>query len=51
MYYDMGVTQKNPGAPGEVRDALTDILRHGAHQLLAQAPLCQNSCRVAQMNS
>ena len=37
MHYDTGVTQKNPGAPGEVRDALTDILRHGAHQLLAQA--------------
>ena len=37
MPYDTGVMQKNPGAPGEVRDVLTDILRHGAPQLLAQA--------------
>jgi putative transposase len=28
---------KNPGMAGEVRDALTDVLRQGAQQLLAQA--------------
>lgn len=37
MHHDTGVTQKNPGGASEVRDALTDILRHGAHQLLTQA--------------
>ena len=37
MHNDTGVELKNPGVPGEVRDALTDVLRQGAHQLLTQA--------------
>ena len=37
MNNDTEVELKNPGVPGEVQDALTDVLRHGAHQLLAQA--------------
>lgn len=37
MHHDTGVTQKNPGGASEVRDALTEVLRHGAHQLLTQA--------------
>ena len=37
MHNDTGVELKNPGVPREVRDALTEILRHGAHQLLTQA--------------
>lgn len=37
MHNDTGVELKNPGGSGEVQDALTDILRHGAHQLLTQA--------------
>ncbi len=31
------VKLKNPGIPGEVRDPLTEVLRQGAQQLLAQA--------------
>ena len=37
MKNDKVVVLKNPGVPGEVRDALTEILREGAQQLLAQA--------------
>jgi Transposase, Mutator family len=37
MNNDTGIEPKNPGVSGEVRDALTDVLRHGAHQLLTQA--------------
>ncbi len=37
MHNDTGVEWKNPGVSGEVRDALTDVLRQGAHQLLTQA--------------
>jgi transposase-like protein len=37
MNHDTEVTQRNPGVPGAVQDALTDVLRHGAQQLLAQA--------------
>ena len=37
MRNDKVVTLKNPGVPGEVRDALTEILREGAQQLLAEA--------------
>jgi putative transposase len=37
MNNDTGVELKNPGGSGEVQDALTDVLRHGAHQLLTQA--------------
>ena len=37
MQYDTGVTPKNPGEPGEGHDALTEVLRHGAQQLLTQA--------------
>ncbi|MBU6432464.1 MAG: IS256 family transposase [Nitrospirae bacterium] len=37
MHNDTGVELKNPGVSGEVQDALTDVLRHGAHQLLTQA--------------
>ena len=37
MKNDKVVTLKNPGVPGEVQDLLTEILREGAQQLLAQA--------------
>lgn len=37
MKNDKVVTLKNPGFPGEVRDALTEVLRHGARQLLSEA--------------
>ena len=37
MHNDTEVGLRNPGVPGEVQDALTDVLRQGAHQLLAQA--------------
>ena len=37
MNNDKVVELKNPGVPGEVRDALTEVLRQGAQQLLAQA--------------
>ncbi len=37
MKNDKVVALKNPGVPGEVRDALTEVLREGAQQLLAQA--------------
>ena len=37
MRNDKVVALKNPGVPGEVRDALTEILREGAQQLLSQA--------------
>ena len=37
MHHETGVEWKNPGGPGEVRDALTDVLRQGAHPLLTQA--------------
>ena len=37
MKNDKVVTLKNPGVPGTVRDALTEVLREGAQQLLSQA--------------
>ncbi len=37
MKNDKGVTLRKPGVPGEVRDALTEVLREGAQQLLAEA--------------
>ena len=37
MKNDKVVVLKNPGVPGEVRDALTEVLRQGAQQLLSQA--------------
>ena len=37
MKNDKVVTLKNPGVPGTVRDALTDVLRQGAQQLLSEA--------------
>ena len=37
MRNDKVVTLKNPGVPGTVRDALTEVLREGAQQLLSQA--------------
>jgi len=37
MNHDTDVIQRNPGGAGEVRDARTDVLRHGAQQLLTQA--------------
>ena len=37
MRNDKVVTLKNPGVSGEVRDALTEIIREGAQQLLSQA--------------
>ncbi|MDA8364292.1 MAG: IS256 family transposase [Gammaproteobacteria bacterium] len=37
MKNDKVVTLKDPGVPGEVRDALTEVLRQGAQQLLSQA--------------
>lgn len=37
MHHDTEVGLRNPGVPGEVQAARTDVLRQGAHQLLAQA--------------
>lgn len=37
MNHDTEVALKNPEVSGEVRDALTDVLRYGAQQLLTQA--------------
>ena len=37
MNHDTEVALKNPEVSGEVRDALTDVLRHGAQQLLTLA--------------
>ena len=37
MNNDKVVKLKNPGIPGEVRDPLTEVLRQGDQQLLAQA--------------
>lgn len=33
MNHDTEVELKNPEVSGEVRDVLTEVLRHGAHQL------------------
>ena len=37
MNHDTGIALKNPEVSSAVRDALTNVLRHGAQQLLAQA--------------
>lgn len=37
MHHDTGVNQKNPGGASAVQDALTEVLRQGAQQLLTQA--------------
>jgi putative transposase len=48
MSNDNVFTLKNPGIAGEVRDALTDVLREGARTLLAQAIEAEVAAFVAQ---